>query len=437
MAAKTVKRNESVIWLPPRAVGERAFATEQRLVALVSAPDGQRYARLSLESLPRLRAVTLVVDARDVTLIPAALPPLSGAKLRQAVPNAVEDSLLQDPSTCLFAIARTPLADGRRLVAVIDRSWMEFVVGAFERRGVRVTSVLPAQLALPLEEDAVSVACIGDGLALRTEVAQGLGWSAASEPAERVQALTTALATMLAPPSSRPDLRGATRAGAKTPEATVAKPKSRLIAFNEDDSWSEPVRTVAGRLRLGAELRALPVPQDSPIDLLDGREGSGLQRRLADIDWRQWRLPFALAAACVVAFLGGLNLHWGKLAGERADLRATLEQRFRQVFPANSAMVDPVLQMEQRVAVLRAAAGQTGPDDFVPLVARFTQALGPQATSAVVSLEFRDGRLRVSFVPALVGTRAVRDSMQQSARRLGLDLRFEAGRETAATVGLL
>jgi type II secretion system protein L len=73
---------------------------------------------------------------------------LSGARLAQAVPNIVEDSLLQDAASCAFVIG-PPLDSGRRLIAVIDRAWLEFTVGAFERRGMKVRAAWPAQLTLP------------------------------------------------------------------------------------------------------------------------------------------------------------------------------------------------------------------------------------------------------------------------------------------------
>ena len=36
-------------------------------------------------------------------------------------------------------------------------------------------------------------------------------------------------------------------------------------------------------------------------------------------------VPAMLAGACVAAFLVGLNLHWGKLAAEKAEVKAQLD----------------------------------------------------------------------------------------------------------------
>jgi type II secretion system protein L len=181
----------------------------------------------------------------------------------------------------------------------------------------------------------------------------------------------------------------------------------------------------------------LPLPIAAPVDLLSGRRGSKAGRWVADIDWRAWRLPGALAAATVTIALLGLNLHWAMLTQERDELRGAIERRYRQTFPDAQVVVDPVLQMERQVAGMRTRAGQSGPEDFVPLLTRFSQALGGQANDALSGVDYRDGRLRVRFQPGQFESRAVRDTLIQACQRLGLQLRFDAEREPTATVALL
>ncbi|MEZ5659292.1 MAG: type II secretion system protein GspL [Burkholderiaceae bacterium] len=352
MAAKTVKKHESIVWLPPRSIGERAFASEQRLLALVHTPEGPRYSSLSLDTLPAARSVRLIFDARDVTLLHVKLPPLSGAKLRQAIPNAVEDRLLQDTSTCAFALGPVD-ADGRRLIAVLDRGWLDFVLGAFQRRGLRVASAWPAQLVAPLRANELSLVCIGDGIAVRTGESEGLGWTAGVEASERQQAFASLLATVLAPPGldlgegmagepepaadgdgeDDPETALATGADAPGEPGTGALHVRRVRLLSDDPSWREPLIAAIRQLRIGARAGSLPIPKASPIDLLVAAQKPTVARRVADIDWRAWRLPLWLAAGAMAVFLLGLNLHWGKLSAEKRDLRANLETRYRQTFP--------------------------------------------------------------------------------------------------------
>jgi general secretion pathway protein L len=180
---------------------------------------------------------------------------------------------------------------------------------------------------------------------------------------------------------------------------------------------------------------SLPVPAAGAIDLLGGRRGA-TGRWISSIDWRSWRRPVALGSATLAVALLGLNLHWAVMAQEKRVLRDSLEQRFRTTFPNMPVVVDPLLQMQRQVATLRAQSGQSGPDDFVPLLTRFSQALGPRALDALAAVDYRDGGLRVQFRPQQVETAAARDALRDACARQGLRLQFDNERDPRATVRL-
>ena len=413
MAAAPLKRGEAVVFLPPRSEGERAFGTEARLLAIRGGLLASgRIERVSLDGLQGTSQVRLVFDPRDVNLLAPQMPALSGARLMQALPNVVEDSLLQDASACAIVPGRT-LEDGRRLVAVVDREWLEFTVGAFERRGMRVRSAWAAPLALPWAPPRWSIGCMHGGLALRTGESAGLGWSAGEDEAYRTEALVAMLETALA--------SGERPAG--------------LAAYVDDLSWEQPLQRAASRVELPVQIEGLPVPASGGVDLLAGRAAAG-RRMLASFDPRAWRLPAALAAACVIAALVGLNLHWAQLAREKDVLRKSLEASFRAAFPQAQVVVDPLLQMNRQVASLRARSGQAGPDDVVPLLARLSQALGGIGPDALAAVEFRDGKLKVRFQPQRVDGRAAREQLRDACARAGLKLQFDNERDPVATLGV-
>ncbi len=459
MAAQILRRGQAVVWVPPRAIGERAFATEASLLVMLPAAAMQlllnapheaavtaeagastaRYARVSFDALPPLRSVTLVFDARDVTLLRAKVPPLSGTRLQQALPNIAEDSLLQDPQQCGFALGpRT--AEDERLIAAIDRAWLEHVIAAFERRGAKVQAAWPAQLALPTGGSSAALACVNSGLALRTGALDGLGWNAADEASQRAEAIVSLLQAawpaeqvLAENASAAGEIPGEARPSAEPPLPGVR----RLTVFIDGPDWQPAVMLAAEELGFSADVRSLPLPLAAPIDLLAARHGNAARRWLADIEWRDWRVPAALALATIVVALLGLNLQWGMLSQERTELRASIERRYRQAFPDAQVIVDPVLQMERQVAGLRTRAGQSGPEDFIPLLTRFAQALGAQSADSLAGVDYRENRLRVRFQPGQFDSRAARQSLVQAAQRLGLGLKFDSDREPTASVTLL
>ena len=109
-----------IVLLPPRepAVPLQEWQWPELPFALFD-KDGhtQRAGRAALALLPHAASTVLVVAARDVLLLAATVPPLKGPKLRQALPNVIEDQLIQDPQSCHIALDPAALPDGRRVLA--------------------------------------------------------------------------------------------------------------------------------------------------------------------------------------------------------------------------------------------------------------------------------------------------------------------------------
>ena len=244
-----MKRGRAVVWLPPRSDGERAFGSEAHLLAFRGGQvAGSAIEKVSLDGLAGTTQVQLIFDARDVTLLMPEVPMLSGARLAQAVPNIVEDSLLQDAASCAFVIG-PPLDSGRRLIAVIDRAWLEFTVGAFERRGMKVRAAWPAQLALPWRPGVWSIGGVRGGIALRTGPLQGLGWGASDDVDLRTESVV--------------GLLEAAMAGGDRPES--------LSAWVDNTAWHAPIERAAARLASAdGNCRCLPAQlADRPESSLD------------------------------------------------------------------------------------------------------------------------------------------------------------------------
>ncbi|HIE1654080.1 TPA: type II secretion system protein GspL, partial [Burkholderia cenocepacia] len=141
-----------IVSLPPRepAVPLQEWQWPELPFMLVDkAGQVQRAGRAALALLPRANATVLIVAARDVLLLAATVPPLKGPKLRQALPNIVEDQLIQDPLGCHIALDPAALPDGRRVLAVVDRAWFRTICDAFTAAGHRHLSAVPATRCLP------------------------------------------------------------------------------------------------------------------------------------------------------------------------------------------------------------------------------------------------------------------------------------------------
>jgi general secretion pathway protein L len=108
----------------------------------------------SVALLPKAGLTVALVAARDTLLLRAKLPPVKGLKLRQILPNVIEDQIIQDAQTCHIAVDPEPAVNGVKLLAVIDRGWMRFLTEAFSGAGHRNVRMVPLTTGLPVADDA-------------------------------------------------------------------------------------------------------------------------------------------------------------------------------------------------------------------------------------------------------------------------------------------
>src|SRR5262245_50957122 len=89
-----------------------------------------------LAGIPRASETCLVLPVARVAFVRAALPPGPAAKLAKLAPFAIEDAIVSDPED-ICATVLDDVRDGDRLVAVIDRPWLESVLAELAAHGIR------------------------------------------------------------------------------------------------------------------------------------------------------------------------------------------------------------------------------------------------------------------------------------------------------------
>ncbi|MBQ5950102.1 type II secretion system protein GspL [Massilia sp. ST3] len=378
---------------PARAEGEGALC-RFALVADSGAIEqqGEGPLRNLGDVVAASRRVVLVLAGADVTVLPVEAPPLTGARLRAALPGLVEEHILGDPLDCVL-VAGPPLADGRRPVAVVQRDWFEPLVKTLLAQGARAVSALPAPLCLPLQPGSVSAA-IGNGeLILRQSQYEGLGLAMDGNPAATLQtarALSGDAPLVLYVPHDQ--------LGEYQALLAEAGPGISL----ESEEWAH---WIAGS-------------KSSTMDLVPGLGAAGVAQR----DWSRWRWPIRLALLAVLVNIIGLNVEWLRLKGEADAVRAQINQTFRSVYP-NTPAIDPVAQMRQNIARAKAGSGQIAPDEFHWLagaVGEATRTLARQP--GIASIEFRERALTVRVKPETIDP-SVTAQMKTalSARNLSLE----------------
>lgn len=383
---------------PARAAANDAGAAQSCAFALVG--DGGNVAQQGNGALSKLadlvaaaRKVVLLLAAADVTLLRVAVPPLSGARLKAALPNLVEEQILGDPAECVLAIGPAQPGVAERTVAVVQRAWLEVLVRALVAQGARSISALPGQLCLPLAPGGVSAALLHDeaGLELTLRAAQyeGMGLTLPAQP-------DSALHTLRALAGEAPITLYVAPAQRAQYEAPAGAIPGIVL---EEDNW----------------VHRIAAAQAVQLDLASGLgAASGARAR----EWRRWRWPLRLALLAVVVNIVGLNVEWLRMKREADAVRQSMTQIFRAAYPNEKVILDPAAQMRKNIARAKAASGEMAGDEFTALAAALGEALQALPRRDVVaSLEYRERTLTVRLKPDSVDAGALAQVQAQLAPR--------------------
>ena len=394
------------IRLPSKAAADSAphwlvIACPFAIVSHGNAIERQGTAPLSELSdvVAKSQRVVLLLAANDVTLLHVKVPPLSAARLKSALPNLVEDQLIADPADCV--VVAGGLSDGLRSVAVVQRAWLATLAKTLIAFGARHISALPAQLCLPYQSRS-GQPLSGQPQPGRVTAAIN-GWNSMEQKADLDMTLRLSESDGLGLAISVEQNGSAASVAIRTlctviPETpiTLYVPQSALHAYQEAiDDMASPNE----RIKVSADNWSHWVAgaNGTTLDLLAGL-GLATDPKL---DWRPWKWPLALAVAVLLINAAALNIDWWRMKREAAALRTTMAQIYKSAYPKESVIIDPVAQMQQKIAIAKRDSGLAAPDDFTSITAAFGEtwssviAATGKPAAAIAALEYRERSLIV------------------------------------------
>jgi general secretion pathway protein L len=332
------------------------------------------------EPVKRAQRVVLLLAASDVTLLRVKMPPLSGAKLRAALPNLVEDRLMSDPEECV--VVPGEMHGGMRTVAVVGRGWLELLSRTLLTLGARSVSAIPSQLCIPYQAEMAAATVSEHGvdadIAIRLAEQDGIGLSIVADQPESLAFEVMQSLSAVVP-------QGA---------IVLYVPQARVNDY-QDSLRIAP--TLQDRITLHADnwQRWISGADKAGVDVMTGLGAAAGPK----IDWRAWRWPIVLGTAVLLINVIGLNVDWLRLKREANALSNGMIQTYRTAFPKDPVVIDPLAQLRQKIAGAQRDSGQLAPDDFVALAAAFAEAWASTGKGAapIAGLEYRDRALIVKL----------------------------------------
>jgi general secretion pathway protein L len=342
------------------------------------------------------RRVLLLVPGSEVALAEPELPLRGGARVAQAVPFALEEHLASDVDALHFAIGnRTDSALGTP-VAAVARGLMDRWSGTCVEAGLAPQAAYADSAVVP----AMPTGCtlLLDESALYVRRADAMPFVLDAEP------LATALDIALGTPAD---------------EGTPGEHVTFFVSPGEYEANRDLIeglraRTASLQVKLMTE-GALPVlaAQAVGANAVNLLQGTYAPRRSVSGRLQRWRLPAALAAACLLAFLAGQALSLWKLSRAERRLDAQITEVFQQALPGQP-VVDPRTQMQ---GVL--GGGGSAQGALLPALSVLAQALaGAPAGGKLEAINLRGDALDLRLVAPTV---EALDGIKQAMARNGID----------------
>lgn len=408
--------------------------------ALAAAPRIVSWDDLTL-SIPRGARVVLLVAAEDVLFTSADVPPLSGARLREALPNLVEESTVVEVGS-LHVAAGGAAARGSRginapqqILAVVDRTWLSAMQTRLAAAGRRVAAILPDALCVPCTIAPPRVWSLAAVAEPGRAAARADAIPVEPTRAARVWMRTDAQQAFALPD----DLASALAISASIfAHAPIADRPSAIECFAGSASRAETAR-VGTAIAAALDVPLREVNSDpfaawlagggpggafgAPLSLF-GEEGGADSFGARNLT--RWRFAALLLVAIIAVQAAGMQWQWAGLRREAAALRSEAVAALKSSFPETRVVLDASLQMARNLAALRARAGRSDPADFSVMLAAAARIFAELPPNSLRALDYETRALRIRFAPGMVAGGESRDKLIGRAAQAGYVLSFEA-----------
>ncbi|HQS59050.1 MAG: hypothetical protein B7Y56_06445 [Gallionellales bacterium 35-53-114] len=356
----------------------------------------------TIAALPRGHECTGIIAADRVLNIAVALPPGGRRRWQSVLPFVAEEFTLTDPEDN-HVVPGQALADGRRMIAVMDKAWIARIVEAARQAKLSLRRMVAEVFLPPLAPDSWTLVWNGSSGFVKTGFASGM-------------ALDNGNAST--PPIA---LRLSLDAAPQLPQKIDFRFAQDVAAEQRHmPQWPDlQIPLVAGS---DWDWRRASIPEDA-LNLL---WGAFAPRARIQQWWPKLRPAVFLLLAILSIEMAGSNIKWAMLAAEKSRLAKEMQRTFRLTFGDAVTLVNAPLQMQRNLAELRHAAGLPDTGDFLPLLDLVAGSLSRLPAGSVTGLHYEAGRLDIDV---RLASRADFEALKLSMQNSGLGVRVGAIRD--------
>ena len=360
------------------------------------------------------RSVILLVPAATVLTTSVYIPVKGGARLRVALPFALEESLAEDVETLHFGVGRRR-DNGRLPVSVVARTQMTEWLDLLDSAGISAAKIVPENHGLARIPGTLSM-LVAEDLLMFNDGADSEFSMQGVKPSD-----VLAVAGVLDNESD---------------EESDGGPPGHLMVYCEpgDESRFEHDWNALRQTMASVDINLLPdgvlprlavtVAAGHGVNLLQGLFGAKVEYATV---FRPWRHAAMLLLALVLLGFGGKAVDYYRLAQEQTALKNQFTDEYRQIRPDDDRdIVDPI----SIVNSMRRSLGATSSSGtFLPSLHQLSLALQQNSSAQVEAISYRAGVIDVRLTAPDVATL---DSIQKIVGSTG---RFKASDPSTDQVG--
>lgn len=366
-----------------------------------------------ISGLAQRDGVVLLIPTRDVLLIKAELVTSNSRHLKQALPYALEENLVEDPALQHFVWQALKATPGILDVAVISRETLKGWMALLKKHRIKARTILPDVFALPLAEDEHAVPTIvqhNGQVLLRTGAMSGFSCPAVAVPL---------IIDELFPEQDDKAEEGADPAAQHQREV--------WLSTDEPADWHQSLTVL--REPQPDMLLAESIQQGSALNLLSGYQDASMSS--FNQHWKRWRVAAVFALLTLGIMVGLQVTETLKLRQQLVNEEAINVALFRQVFPEISNINVRTLRsrVKSEIKRLEAETGRTdsGKVSPLPYMATVAQTFAKEKQVKITEVRSRNGNLVIRFTSPSV------ELMAKLNKDLGESLGFEPRFETSTT----
>ena len=316
--------------------------------------------------------VVVLLDSSNVHLNHVQLPTSNRQKMLRAIPYVLEEQLAEDIEDFHFVIGKTDPHYGTP-VAGIRKDTIEGLLAAFSQAGISIDAIIPDAICSPAAPDQWSVLFHAGKALVQFQALIG-------------SVIDTANLPLLLQASL---------------DRTVNKPE-KIVCFYLDGEQPDPALE-----QIDTDIEIINVAYNThPLVVFCGEfdrakslnllQGKYKPRRKNSGQWHRWQLAASLAAVWLVLYAGINLVELNSLKQKNAELGLEIENIYKKSFPGSRRIVNPRVQMEQKLNELRGGGGPQG-SQFLALLTESVSAISSQKDIEVQSIDFRNNRMEIGL----------------------------------------